>query len=268
MGEIDVVPARDDRIEIIAADPALHFGKPPLDFARFARGDGEEIAHQRLRRIGPAVVQRSEMRARAVGQHGVDRQHVLARIAVAQRPRAAGIVADHAADGGARRRRYVDREPQARGLQLAIELVEHDARLDRAAAFGGIELDDAVEMRRAVDDERRVDRLARLGRSAAARRHRHAFGAANRDRPFGLLHRARRHHAERRHLVMGRVGGVAPAGEGVEAHVAHLVRPEPSFEARQQPAAHVITSAISAHCHHPPRVREARPDAKLRRMIQ
>ena len=47
MREIDVVAAGDQRIEIIAADAALHFRKAPLDLVRLARGDGEEIAHQR-----------------------------------------------------------------------------------------------------------------------------------------------------------------------------------------------------------------------------
>jgi hypothetical protein len=111
MGEIDIVAARQQRIEIVAADPALHFWKAPLDLVRFARSDGEEITDEVGRHVDAAVVEAAEMRPRAIGQHRVDRQHVLPRIAVAQRACAAGIIADHAADGGARGGRDVDRKP-------------------------------------------------------------------------------------------------------------------------------------------------------------
>ena len=40
------------------------------------------------------------------------------------------------------------------GLQLPVEIVEHDARLDPGAAAGDVEIEDAVEMLRAVDDDR------------------------------------------------------------------------------------------------------------------
>ena len=49
---------------------------------------------------------------RSAGQQRIDREHVLAGVAVAQRARAAGIVAHHAADGGARGGGDVDRKPQ------------------------------------------------------------------------------------------------------------------------------------------------------------
>ena len=196
------------------------------------------------------------MRVRAIGENGIDREHVLARIAVTQRARAAGIVADHAADGGARSGRDVDRKPQARRFQCAIKLVEHDARLDHAAARRGIERDDAVEMPRAIDDQRLVDGLPGLRRAAAARRDRHAFGPANRDRPISFFYRARHRHAERHDLVMRCVGGIAPTRKRVEAHLAHRFRLEPPFELSfkrtfnswHQPCRHVI----------PPRLKSSR----------
>ena len=111
MGEIDVVAARHQRIEIIAADTALHFWKAPFDLIGLARRNGEQVAHQIRRHVDPRVADAAEMRARAVGQHGVDRKNVLPRIAVTQRARAAGIVADHAADSGARGGGDIDRKP-------------------------------------------------------------------------------------------------------------------------------------------------------------
>src|ERR1700693_6317511 len=82
----------------------------------------------------------------AAAQDGVDRQDVVAGDAVAQRTRAAGIIARHAADGGARSRRDIDREPQPMGLEGAVELVEHDAGFDRAAAPRDIEIKEAVQV--------------------------------------------------------------------------------------------------------------------------
>ena len=111
--EIDVVAAGHERVEIVAADAALHFRKTPLDLGGLACRDGEKVALQRLRDIDFAVAQSAEMRVRAVGEHGLDGDDILARIAVTQRARAAGIVADHAADGGARRGRDIDWKPQA-----------------------------------------------------------------------------------------------------------------------------------------------------------
>ena len=51
MREIDVVAAGDQRVEIIAADAALHFRKAPRDLVGLARGDGEQVAHQSSRHI-------------------------------------------------------------------------------------------------------------------------------------------------------------------------------------------------------------------------
>src|SRR5262245_63145407 len=96
---------------------------------------------------------------RTIRQYRLDRQHIFAGIAITQRARAAGIVAHHAADGGARGGRDIDRKPQTVRLEAAIELVEHNAGLDHAAPAADVELDEMIEIFRAVDDERRIDGL-------------------------------------------------------------------------------------------------------------
>src|SRR5262249_11371884 len=111
MREINVVAPGHERVEIVAADPALHFWKLPFDLVRFAGSDGEKIANERRRHVDAGLAHAAEMRARTVGENGIDRENVFAGIAVTQRARAAGIVADHAADGGAGRGGNVDREP-------------------------------------------------------------------------------------------------------------------------------------------------------------
>src|SRR5258705_11315402 len=102
------------------------------------------------------------MQFAAVRQDRIDGNDVLSSVAVAERTRAAGVVAGHAADGGARGSRDVDRKPQSMRLELAVELVEHDAGLDDAAAAGDVDLDHIVEIPGAVDDQRGVDGLAAL----------------------------------------------------------------------------------------------------------
>ena len=237
MREVEIVAAGDERVEIVTADPALHLGKVRVDRFGLAGGDGEEVASERNerrlpRQVGEVARRRTEMRMRAVRQDSVDREHVLAGVAVAQRARAAGIVADHAADGGARGGGDVDRKPQPVRSQPAIELVEHDAGLDRAAPAGHVERQHVVEMARAVDDQRGIHGLAGLRGAGAARQHAHAFLARERERVLGFFHRARRDHTDRHDLVVRGVGGIAPARERVEVHLAQEMRLEPPLEPR------------------------------------
>ena len=237
MREVEIVAAGHQRVEIVAADPALHLRETRFDRVGLARGDGEQVARERNerrlpRQVGEVARGRTEMRMRAVRQHRVDRVHVLAGVAVAQRARAAGIVADHAADGGARGGGDVDRKPQPVRAQPAIELVEHDAGFDRAAPAGHVERQHMVEMARAVDDQRGIHGLAGLRGAAAARQHAHAFLARERERVLGLFDRARRDHADRHDLVVRGVGGIAPARERVEVHLAQEMRLEPPLEPR------------------------------------
>jgi hypothetical protein len=88
----------------------------------------------------------AEVHHRPVGQRGLHRQRVVAHGAVAQRTPAAGIVAGHAAYGGARGSGDIDRKPQAVLFELAVEVVQHDSGLDHARAVLDIERQDAVQV--------------------------------------------------------------------------------------------------------------------------
>ena len=193
MREVEVVASGQQRIEIVAADAALHLREARRDFVGFARADREQIAGEREHRrmtaeIPPDRATPDPNFAPAIGEDRIDRNDVFARVAVAQRARAAGIVAGHAADGGARRGRDIDRKPQAVRFQRAVEIVEHDAGLDHAALVLDIELENSVEIFRAVDDERLVHRLPALRGAAAARQHRDALLARDRDRALRIVH--------------------------------------------------------------------------------
>src|SRR6266511_240929 len=129
-------------------------------------------------------------------------------------------------------------------LEPAIELVEHDARLDHTAPAGHVKLDQVVEIFRAVDNERGTDRLAGLRGARAPRQHADALLARNCQRMLRLLHRARRDDAERQDLVMRGVGRIAAARERVELHLAEEMRLEPPLEPRYDRLGHSIHSLV------------------------
>ena len=164
-------------------------------------------------------------------------------LAVQHRSRAARVVRDHAADGRAARGGDVGREAQAVRLQLRVQLVEHDARLDARPALGDVHLEDAVEVLRGVDDEAGADRLAGLRRAAAARRDRDAVAAGDLDRPDDVLARARDDDAERLDLIDAGVGGIERARDGIESDFAfdRALKVEP--ESVGHPARNISTGS-------------------------
>ena len=245
MGQVVRGRVRQERVEVVAADAALHLGKARRDLVGLAFADGEKPADElgvlRVRaRLRAPRGHGTEMHALAIGQDGVDRDDIVAHRAVAQRAAAAGVIARHAADGGARGGRDVDREPEPMRFQNPVELIEHDARLDHAAPRRDIEREEAVEIFRAVDHEARIDRLAGLRGPRAARRHRDAFLARHGERSHGVVHRLRHDDAERHHLIMGGVGRVAAAREAVEGDLARHLAPQPSLE----PGPHAVRHAF------------------------
>ena len=220
--------ARHQRIEIVAADAALHLRKPLGYLRGLAFAEIEHVPEQgkpALGRVHPRQIPRhlAEMQARAVAQRGVHRQRVVAHGAVAQRTAAAGIVAGHAADGGARGGGDVDRKPQPVFFELAVEIVEHDAGLDHANAVFDVEREDAVQMLGEVDDNSLVDGLAALRGAAAARSDDSALVPGDGKRPQRLVHGPGNHHAQGQYLVERGIGRITPAVEGVEENIArHL----------------------------------------------
>ena len=90
----------------------------------------------------------------------------------------------------------------------------------------------AVQMLGAVDDQRLVDGLPALRRAAAARQHADALLARQREARSASAIVARHDDAHRHHLVVGCVGGVAPAVEGVEQDLAGDLGLQPPLQAR------------------------------------
>ena len=94
------------------------------------------------------------------------------RFAVQDGSRAAGVVGHHAADRGAAGGRDIGRETQAVRLQMRVQFIQHDARLDAHPALGGIQFQNAVVIFRGVDLKAFADRLAGLRSASSAHRQR------------------------------------------------------------------------------------------------
>ena len=82
-------------------------------------------------------------------------------------------------------------------LELAVEIVEHDAGLDHANAVFDVEREQAVQVLGEVDDDSLVDGLAALRGPAAARGDDRPSSLGDRKRPQRLVHGPGNHHAER-----------------------------------------------------------------------
>ena len=202
----------------------------------FASSEEAKITEQVAHRVGhvallEGVVERPEVCGCAVGQQGIDGEDVVAHDAVADRARAAGIVAGHAADRGPARGRDVDRKPQAGGLDLTVEVIHDDAGLDPCTRVFEVSFRDPVEILRGVDDQRPAHGLARLRRATATREHADAFLAGHGERCGNIGLALGDHDADWLDLVDRCVGGVASTTEAVEQDVAFDLAREPFGQA-------------------------------------
>ena len=143
------------------------------------------------------------------------------RLAVQNRPRAARVVGDHAADGGAAGGGDVGREPQPVRPQLRVQVVEHDARLDPGAC---------------VPTTLTSSTLLKYFEVSSCSPAPIAWPACDVPPPravidtpwraaiwtvrIDVLARARDDHAERFDLVDAGVGGVERPRDAIESHLA------------------------------------------------
>ena len=154
-----------------------------------------------------------------VGQH-LKPKHIVHGLAVGLRGRAAGIVADHAAQRAVivRSRPRPEHEPVR--CQRRVELVQHDAGLDHAGPRLGVNRHHAMAVLGPVDDHRHVARLPGQAGPAAPGHYRRAVLPAHRHGRRRVVHGARDHHADRHLAVVRRIGAVGAAAARVEPDLA------------------------------------------------
>ena len=160
------------------------------------------------------------MRHRPVGQHHVLRNHMVDRLAVVHRSRAARVVRHHAAERGAVGGRDVGSEPEPVGPERGVQLVQHDARLHARPAFGDVHFQHAIEVLGRVHLKAGADRLARLRGAAPTHRQRTSMLAADLDGANDVFPRFHDHDAHRLNPVHAGIGGVQRARDLVEPHLA------------------------------------------------
>ena len=219
----EVLPGLAQRLEVVAAHLAQELRDPQrnlLGVVRVERAHGPCDLRQPRRRAAQVGRDLAEGDARAVGQHRLHLEDVVDHDPVLDRPRARRVVARHSTDGGVGRGRDVHRVVPAGALQLAIQLVEHDAGLHRRGPRGGVDLQHLVHVATGVHHQRLAQGLSVLRASAAARDDREAFFAGDGDGGFDILDAFRKGHSDGLDLVDGRVRRVAATVEGVEEDVA------------------------------------------------
>ena len=195
---------RDQRIQVVAANPAKHFRIAAVDLFDVLSHQAPHLAitgaFQRIARaqfVDLVRFQRSKVRQRSIRQDDVLFEDVIDSLPVQHRSRTSRIVRHHAADGGAARRRDIRREAEVLRTQRGVQFVEHDTGLDPSPPLGRIHFEDAIEVLRRVDDDAAADGLAGLRRAPAPHRQRAAMLRANRHRPHDVVARFRHHDAER-----------------------------------------------------------------------
>src|SRR6266850_4372681 len=152
---------RTEVVEVVAGDLAQDFWEARVDLGALSLIQLFQPAHEGLiRRWTAGIVHRTKVPALPAHRAGVDGEHVVHHVAVGDRTRAAGIVARHAAERRLRAGRDIDREPKSLRPQRGVQLVEYHAGLDDRAF--ALDLQNAIEVFRVVEDERRAHRLSAL----------------------------------------------------------------------------------------------------------
>ena len=149
-----------DMREIVSCQASVQLGEGCSDKIRLLAMDRVDPPMDRANTIGPALHdrklfdgQRAGTPYRAVEHHRRQLQHMIAGLAVEAGTLAAGVGADHAADGGSVRRGKLRREEQPERGYRGIELILHHPGLDPHPAFLGIDFENAVHVPRNVDDQ-------------------------------------------------------------------------------------------------------------------
>ena len=137
---------------------------------------------------------------------------------------AAGIVADHAADGAAVVAGGVGGEGQVMFFGGVAEVIQNYSGLHSRDAAFGIDLEDISHVLREVENDGYVAALSGERGAAAPTQQRSAVLSADGDGGEDVVGVARENNADRNLAVVGTVGGVEGAAAIVEFHVAADLR--------------------------------------------
>ena len=172
------------------------------------------MASSSLSLVAPTV------RRRAVVQQDLQLFDVVDRLAGEQGMRAAGVVADHAAERAAAVRRRIGSERQLMRFGGVAQRIEHHAGLHAREPADRIDLEDPVHVLREVEHHRDVAALAGEAGAGAPRQDRRVELPARRHRRDHIVGIARNDETDGNLTVVRAVGGVQRAAAAIEAHLA------------------------------------------------
>ena len=141
------------------------------------------------------------------------------------RVHAARVVAEHAADGAAAVRGRIGAVRQTVGRRGLAQLVQHAPRLDACSPPRRVDVDNAGDVARRIEDQRHVAALAGEARASATHEYGRVGVARHRDRGHDVVHVARQHHAQRNRAIVGCIRGVQCAVAVGEADVRVAAQP-------------------------------------------
>jgi hypothetical protein len=168
--------------------------------------------------LGPG--QRAEDRLRAVAEEAARRDEVFARGAVDDGVGAAGVVADHAADHRAIGGGSFRREEEAVRLEVEVELVADDTRLDANAALRRVGREHAVQVAPEVHHDAAAHDLAGEGGAGGARDEADAAPVGEGDQLADVRLGFRQGDGDRQLLIFGGVGRVELPHRRIEVQLA------------------------------------------------
>ena len=221
-------------LQAVARDLTTEPAELGADRAQACAHDLAQSIHRGRRRRGTAHHPQLLTRRR----HQVQTSDVVGAAAVPQGAIAAGVVADHAADGapGVGRRIGSVAQSVRRGgpLQGGMDHARVDPRRSRLE----IHLVHPVEVAAEVHHDSRADRVAGDRRASSARCQRHSgLGAGGHDRQH-LLDAAGTHHHGWLDAVQRGIGAVERAGQGRVVDVADTKTPQACARRRRRRSGH------------------------------
>lgn len=225
-GDVETVFGQQ-RVEVVARHPARDVREPAADLVGVFVAQPAQLPVDRgapvavVLDLGVLVVARfAAPEPGSVRQQHFEPHDVVHDLAGALRGRAAGVVADHAAESAVHVRGGLGTEPQPGVRELPVEVVQHDSRLHDASAVVGIHRFQLGAVLRPVEHHSGVGALAREARPAASRKHRRTEFPRYGQRFDAVVRGARHDDTDGDLAEIGRVGGVGGAAAVVEADLA------------------------------------------------
>jgi len=163
--------------------------------------------------IGEPVVTTPDPGHPTVGQHHLEGEHVVRRGPVHRGVRPGGVVGDHPAKSGARRRRHIRPEKHPVPPEKHVELVEHHPGAHPHSPPFTVEAVDPARVPRQVHHQAGADRAPGQPGAGAAWDDLEPSGGGRSDHRRRLRRRPRKGHRQRFDPVERGIGGVEDAGQ-------------------------------------------------------